>query len=108
MDLAEAVFETTKSFPKEEVYGLVAQVRRASVSVASNLAEGSSRRSRGEFIRFINIASGSLSEVETQLMLAQRFGYMAPSHCTTLLGDAEEISKMLFALQRSLLEKEAA
>ena len=108
MDLAEAIFEITKFFPKDELYGLISQLRRAGVSVPSNVAEGSSRRSRGEFIRFINIASGSLSEVETQLMLAKRFNYIAEAQCATLLSNAEEISKMLYALQRSLTEKEAA
>lgn len=108
MELAEAVFDTTKSFPKDELYGLVSQLRRAAVSVPSNIAEGSSRRSRGEFIRFINIASGSLSEVETQLMLAKRFVYITEVQCDVLLSSAEEISKMLYSLQRSLTEKEAA
>ena len=108
MDLAQAVFDVTKSFPKDELYGLVSQLRRAAVSVPSNLAEGSSRRSRGEFVRFINIASGSLSEVETQLLLATRFGYITQLQCESFLANAEEISKMLFSLQRSLTEKEAA
>lgn len=108
MDLAADIFEATKPFPKHEQYGLVSQMRRAAISVPSNIAEGSSRRSRAEFIRFINIATGSLSELETQILLATRFDYLRSEHCSELLVKADEIGRMLFSLQRSLAETEAA
>jgi four helix bundle protein len=108
MILAEEIYLVTKNFPKEEVYGLISQLRRASVSIPSNLAEGSSRRSKQEFIRFINIASGSLAELETQLMLSNRLNFVTIEKLNQLKNQTKEISKMLFALQRSLAEKQAA
>ena len=108
MILAEEIYLVTKNFPKEEVYGLISQLHRASVSIPSNLAEGSSRRSKQEFIRFINIASGSLAELETQLMLSNRLNFVTIEKLNQLKNQTKEISKMLFALQRSLAEKQAA
>lgn len=106
MELAQAVYVATQSMPKEESYGLTSQMRRAAVSVASNIAEGSARRSKPEFARFINIASGSLAELETQLLLAHRIGYIAEPQA--IFNHTEEIGKMLYALQRSLTEQKAA
>jgi len=108
MDLAEEVYLAVGTFPREERYGLTSQLQRAAVSVPSNIAEGSSRRSKAEFIRFVNIASGSLAELETQLALAKRFSYAEENVIYRLLALAEEVSKMLFALQQSLSEKNAA
>lgn len=108
MDLVEAVYQATSSFPKDELYGLVSQLRRAAVSVPSNIAEGSSRRGKGEYIRFVNIASGSLAELETQLMLAQRLNFITINKLTEYKTQTQEIGKMLFALQKSLAEKIAA
>lgn len=77
MDFAELIFYETKKFPKDEIYGLISQLRRSSVSTASNIAEGAARESSKEFIHFLYIALGSLAESETQLLLAKRFQYIA-------------------------------
>ncbi|MFP5237343.1 MAG: four helix bundle protein [Acidobacteriota bacterium] len=102
MELTEAVYNLTRTFPKDEIYGLTSQMRRASVSIASNIAEGRGRGTDGEFRQFLNIAQGSTYEVQTQLLLARRLK----------VGDAElisraealciETSKMLGAFIQSL------
>ncbi|HQP91125.1 MAG TPA: four helix bundle protein, partial [Candidatus Omnitrophota bacterium] len=74
--LALAIYEITKNFPKEEIYGLVSQMRRSSVSVPSNIAEGYSRKGRPEYVRFLSIAYGSLSELETQILLSKDLKYI--------------------------------
>jgi four helix bundle protein len=77
LDWAEAIYEATAHWPRDERFGLISQVRRAAVSIASNIAEGSARRSTGEFIQFLGIAKGSLAEAETQLLLAERLSYLS-------------------------------
>jgi four helix bundle protein len=76
MDLAVAIHRVSRSLPRAEMFGLVAQLNRAAVSVPSNIAEGSARRTTKEFVAFLHVARGSLAEVETQLMLARRVGYL--------------------------------
>ena len=102
MEMTVAIYELTKTFPKEELYGLTSQLRRASVSVASNIAEGRGRGSDGEFRQFLNIAQGSTYEVQTQLLVAGQLR-MGDS---TLLQKSEslciETSKMLGAFLQSL------
>src|SRR5580704_883837 len=78
LELAEAVYTATKSFPKEEIYGLTSQMRRAAVSVASNIAEGHSRQTRGEFLQFLGMSRGSLAELQTQAILAARLDLLTP------------------------------
>ena len=105
MEMSECVYHLTKTFPKEELYGLTSQLRRASISVASNIAEGRGRASTGEFKQFLSIAQGSTYEVHTQLMLAKRMKFCDEE----LLRNAEklciETSKMLGAFIASLGKK---
>jgi len=102
MDLTVMVYKITEQLPKSEVYGLASQIRRAAVSVPSNIAEGSSRRSTGEFIRFTNIASGSVAELQTQTMLMHRLGYCNEEIYSTLINTINEVGRMLYGLQNSL------
>lgn len=96
------IYGMTKAFPKEELYGLASQMRRAAVSAASNLVEGSSRNSRVEYLRFLEIAYGSLRELGYQADLAQRLGLAAQSDWTSLVTKIEEAQKVLAALIRSI------
>lgn len=105
MDLAVAVYNATTRFPTEERFGLSQQVRRAAVSIPSNIAEGHSRRSTPDFRRFLNIAYGSRAEVETQILLAQRLGYLTESQRDDLTRLAEEIGRLINGLDKSLAEK---
>ena len=106
MDWVEGVYEATSHWPRDERFGLISQTGCAAVSVASNIAEGAARRSTGEFIQFLGISRGSLAEAETQLLLAERLGYLPDSDADALLGAAEEISRMLVALNISLKAKQ--
>jgi four helix bundle protein len=102
MDLCEACYRLTALFPKDERYGLVSQMRRASVSVPSNIAEGFARESNGNFLQHLRIAQGSLKEVETQLLISQRVGLVTLEHINPLLNNTDEVGKMLRSLGRSL------
>jgi four helix bundle protein len=105
MDLAEEVYAATATFPKEELYALTNQLRRAVVSVPSNIAEGQARQSTAEFRHFLSIAQGSLAEVETQLLLATRFKYLSTQKTEPTLSLSKEISKMLTSLKSKLPTK---
>lgn len=98
MDLADAVYRLTRSFPKEEVYGLTNQMRRAAVSVPSNAAEGQGRLNRGEFRQFLGQARGSLLELETQAELAQRLGYLSPAAAQEIHQRTQEVLRLLNGL----------
>jgi four helix bundle protein len=102
MALAEACYGTTRTFPREEMFGLTAQIRRAATSIAANIAEGHGRETAGAFIQFLRIAQGSLKELETHLLLATRVGLMPSLQRDGLLGKCEELGKMLRSLIRSL------
>ena len=102
MRLVEAVYAATRTFPKEEMFGLSGQMRRAAVSVPSNVAEGQGRDSEKSFAQFLNQAQGSLYELETQIELARNLKLMAPEVTTVLLEDAAEIGKMLHGLRGTL------
>lgn len=103
--LVTAVYTLTRGFPKEEMYGLAQQIRRSAVSVPSNIAEGGSKRSTKDYIRFLNIAYGSLSELETQLMIAVNLGFANDKIVDNLLQNTAEIGKMLNALINKLEDK---
>lgn len=98
-----AVYRDTKSFPRDEQYGLTAQLRRASASVAANLAEGCGRRGAAEFGRFVQIALGSASEVEYHLTLALDLGYLATDRHATLDHAVVEVKRMLTGLGKKLM-----
>ncbi len=102
MDLVTAIYEYSAGFPSEERFGLTAQVRRAAVSVPSNIAEGAARKSRNELTHFLSIARGSLSEVDTQLQIAERLGYGSASQ--DLLELLDRTFAKLNALMSSLSE----
>ncbi len=102
VDWVEAVYRATSNWPSEERSGLTSQLRRAAVSVASNIAEGAARRSTGEFLQFIGMARGSLAEAETQLLIASRLGYLDATRTEALLAAADRISRMLVSLAASL------
>ena len=103
MDFVELIYKITGEFPENEKFGLTSQLRRASISIPSNLAEGSGRKSTKEFIQFLYIALGSSSEIETQLEIAMRLGYMKNQANTfDLLTD---IRKLIQGLIRSLKKK---
>lgn len=104
MDLVEAVYRMTATFPASEQFGLVSQMRRASVSVPSNLAEGAARDGAREFAHFLSIAKGSLSELDTQYQLAQRLGFVGESHAD-LPGLLEKVSKLVSGLHRKVKEE---
>lgn len=105
MGLAERVYALTRNWPREEAYGLTSQVRRASVSVPSNIAEGSAKQTTGEFLQALGHARGSLAEVETQVLLATRFGYLELTDSESVLSDCDTISRMLTGLDKSLRSK---
>ena len=108
LDWAEAIYIATAAWPREERFGLISQVRRSAVSVASNIAEGAARRTTGEFMQFVGIAQGSLAEAETQLLLAQRLGYATGRDGSPLLFASAEISRMLAGLASSLSRRRQA
>ena len=100
--LAFAVYKHTASFPKEEMFGLTSQIRRAAVSVASNIVEGSARSSEAEYIRFLDIAYGSAREVEYQIGLSLRLGFLSATGHDGLQPLATETAKVLNGLLRAL------
>ena len=104
ISLVEAVYRLTANFPKAEEFGLKAQLRRAAVSIPSNIAEGQGRRRPRVFHEFLNIAMGSLSELETQVDLAVRLHILSPEDCQELHSQCEEVGKMIYGLGNSLTE----
>jgi four helix bundle protein len=103
VELAVAIYAATKHFPKEELYGLTSQIRRAAVSVASNIAEGAARNSDKEMIQYLYIALGSIAEVETQLIIAEKLRYV--DNTSELFSKITSIKQMLLGLVRHLKHK---
>ena len=102
MGLTEAVYAATRRYPKDELYGLTSQTRRSAVSVPSNIAEGQGRGSSRDFARFLTIARGSLCELETQLLLAERLTYLDAAASADLMQQARTVGRLLNGLLRSI------
>jgi four helix bundle protein len=108
MELVVETYRFSSSFPKEERYGLMSQLRRASVSVPSNIAEGYGRASRKEYLQFLYVSQGSLKETETQIILAGMLGYASKDATRLLLEKAALVGKLLGGLIRALRRKTSA
>jgi four helix bundle protein len=106
MLIAERCYRVTARFPKEEVYGMTSQIRRAAVSVAANIAEGHGRENGGSFIQFLRMAQGSLKEMETHLLLALRVGLAASDEVRPVLEQCDELGRMLRSLIRSIQRRQ--
>ena len=102
IDMARDIYELTKAYPKEEQYGIVSQMRRSAVSIASNIAEGAARQGNKEFIQFLYVALGSASELDTQIEVSRKIGLGDSKALLELQKDLESISKMLQGLIRSV------
>ena len=108
MELVKGVYVATRHFPKDEAFGLTSQLRRAAVSIPSNIAEGYGRNSRNELHHFLGQARGSLAELETQLKIAKALDYLSPAAASTLLWGADQLGQMLTALRAWSSREEAA
>ena len=105
VDFVVEIYKATESFPREEKFGLTSQVRRAAVSVPANIAEGAARRSPKEFTHFISNAQGSASELETELLIARRLGYLQEGTYLEMRNTLDNIGRMLIGLTRHLERK---
>ena len=105
MKLVEAVYAASTEFPSDERFGLTSQLRRAAVSIPSNIAEGHARSSTRDFLRFLSMAMGSVAEVRTQLALAERLGFISDRSNMALLSAADGVGRMLRGLMKSLNAK---
>lgn len=105
MELVALVYGVTDTFPREELFGLTSQIRRAVVSIPSNIAEGQGRDSTKDSIRFLSIAYGSLMEVETQVLIAEMRKYISPDDCQHVLEKSAEVGRLVNGLSRSLVRK---
>ena len=102
MNLVEIIYRQTKQFPKEEIYGLTNQMRRAAVSIPANIAEGNGRISRKEYLQFLSIANGSLTELETHLLIALRIQYLNIKDMERIQKQLDSVGRLLTALRKSL------
>lgn len=102
IDLVQKIYELTKIFPKNEDFSLTNQMRRAAISVPSNISEGAARQTKKEFIQFLHMAQGSLSELDTQMEIAIRLGYLKDDHFSEVLSLINDIDRMLTGLIKSL------
>ncbi len=105
MDLVTGVYKVSSGWPKEERYGLTSQIRRAAVSVPSNIAEGQGRATTRDFVHFLGISYGSLMEVHTQLLIAERLGYQSREQTEEIEDIAERTAKVINGLKRALRRK---
>ena len=102
IDLVKPIYKLTSKFPKSEDFNLTSQIRRATISVSSNIAEGSSRKSKQEFIRFLNVSYGSLSEIESQLLVSKELEYLSDKELKEIFNKTSEIGKIINGLIESL------
>ena len=102
VELAIEIYEKVKAFPKQELYGLSDQIKRSSISIPSNIAEGSGRNSQLEFNRFLSIASGSAAELNTQLIIANRLGFISDNDFGPIQNKLEALHKMIYKLQATV------
>lgn len=106
MNLVTEIYKATKLFPREEIYGLTSQMRRAAVSIPSNIAEGHQRHTTPQFLQFLSIARGSLGELETQIMIAHRLDYINLIQHDQMLQQAQKVGNLMGGLIRALKAKE--
>ncbi|MEA3535243.1 four helix bundle protein [Rhizobium sp. CC-YZS058] len=106
IDISIECYDLTQTLPRSELFGMTSQIRRSSVSIAANIAEGYGRESRSGFIQFLKIAQGSLKELETHLIIASRVGLLAEADCDPLLGKCEENGRMISGLIRAIERKQ--
>ena len=105
MDLVIEIYNVTKGFPIQEIYGITNQLRRAAVSIPSNIAEGAARHTKKEFMNFLHVAQASLSELDTQIEIANRLGFIDAHRRQSLNGKMEPVDKMITGLIRHLSKK---
>jgi four helix bundle protein len=104
MDLVEQVYKLTQAFPREEAYGLTSQMRRAAVSVPSNIAEGHTREHTKEYLHHVSMAQASLAELQTQIEIAGRLNYLSAEAINQTLEQAASLSRQLYALRNGLMK----
>jgi len=105
MTLVTAIYQSTQKFPKEELFGLTSQLRRCSVSIPSNIAEGSGRESDKDYVRFLNISVGSLFELQTQLEIAKNIDYLTQEEFNKQYEDTRELERMLISFIKKVKER---
>ena len=103
MNLVEMIYLQTKPFPKEEMYGLTNQIRRAAMSIPANIAEGNGRKNRKEYLHFLSIANGSKTELETHLLIAKRLNFLSQEAFEQLQAQQQLVGRLLSALRKSLV-----
>jgi len=102
IDLVQIIYDLTKSFPRDEIYGLAKQMRRAAISIPSNIGEGAARQTKREFVQFLHMAQGSLSELDTHLEISKRLNYLKEENLQLISSLMNEIDKMITGLIKSL------
>ena len=105
IEFVKRIYQVTSEFPSEEKFGLVSQMRRSAVSIASNVSEGAGRNNKKEFNQFLGMAQGSSSELETQLIISRELGLLKDDVADELIKDLDSISRMIIGLQRSIKNK---
>lgn len=106
MDLVEWVYRDSADFPKREVYGLASQMRRAAVSIPSNIAEGHTKEGSKEYLYHLSVAQGSLAELQTQIEIAGRLGYLIPDQVNGTMDLTVSLARQLYALRNALLKRD--